>query len=381
MNRKVTIALSLAVALIAAQQRWAGNSPATWSYAIASEIAPVRSGLVAAGGLVEPASEARQLSAAVIGKIVKFTVAEGDRVAAEEVIAEIENAELKAQLAAARAELAARESELARLKAGARDQEINQAKAEVREAEAATQLARVSFERRSELVKQQVASAESIDQARMTRDVAEARRVLVTERLSLLTAPPRSEDVAIAEARVEIAHAHIAEISAQIEKTIIRSPIQGNVLKIFRKAGETVTNLPPTPIATVGDVEHLRVRADIDETDVGRISLGQTAWVTADAFKNKRFRGTVTRVSMQLGRKNFRRENPEERLDTKVLEILVDLDDAQLPIGLPVDLVFEAPRAAQAAINVDEKQAASNVDEEQVPTDVREELAWRRFGE
>jgi hypothetical protein len=50
-----------------------------------------------------------------------------------------------------------------------------------------------------------------------------------------------------------------------------------------------------------------------------------------------------------LGRKNFRRENPEERLDTKVLEVLIDLDDSRLPIGLPVDVIFEAPRMARAA--------------------------------
>jgi len=348
MNRKATIALSLAVALIAAPQYWAGNP------AVAAENAPARNGLVAAGGLVEPASEARQLSATVIGRIVTFNVDEGARVAAGEVIAEIENAELKAQLTAARAELAARESELERLNTGARDQEINQAKAEVKEAEAAAHLARVSFERRSELVNKQVASAETIDQARANRDVAEARRMLMTERLSLLTAPPRTEDVAIAGAKVEVARARIAEISAQIEKTIIRSPIEGIVLKVFRKAGETVTNLPPTPIATVGQIDRLRVRADVDETDVGRISPGQTAWVTADAFKNKRFRGTVARISSQMGRKNFRRENPEERLDTKVLEVLIDLDDARLPIGLPVDVIFEAPRAAQAASNLSE---------------------------
>jgi HlyD family secretion protein len=346
MKRKATIALSLALALSAAP-RWAGSP----SSAVAAENGPARSGLVAAGGLVEPASEARQLSATVIGRIVKFNADEGDRVAAGQVIAEIENAELKAQLAAAQAELAARESELERLNTGAREQELNQAKAEVKEAEAAAQLARVSFDRRRELVSKQVASAETIDQARMNRDVTEARRALMSERLSLLAAPPRAEDVAIAEARVGVARARIAEITAQIEKTIIRSPIDGIVLKVFRRMGETVTNLPPSPIATVGEIDHLRVRADVDETDVGRIAPGQTAWVTADAFKNKKFRGTVARIGMQLGRKNFRRENPEERLDTKVLEVLIDLDEARLPIGLPVDVIFEAPRPARTASN------------------------------
>jgi multidrug resistance efflux pump len=111
------------------------------------------------------------------------------------------------------------------------------------------------------------------------------------------------------------------------------------MLKLFHRTGETVSNLPPTPIATVGDTSQLRVRADIDETDVAQVSVGQTVWVTADAYRDKRFHGRIAQIGGQLGRKNFRNDNPDERLDTKILEIMIDLDpDAQLPIGLPVDV-------------------------------------------
>ena len=67
--------------------------------------------------------------------------------------------------------------------------------------------------------------------------------------------------------------------------------------------------------------------------------MGQTVWVTADAFRDKRFRGTVAQIGVQLGRKNFRNDNPDERVDTKILEAMIDLEPgAQLPIGLPVDI-------------------------------------------
>ena len=111
---------------------------------------------------------------------------------------------------------------------------------------------------------------------------------------------------------------------------------------MFRRAGETVSNLPPTPIATVGDISRLRVRADIDETDVAQIALGQTVWVTADAFRDKRFRGTVAQIGLQLGRKNFRNDNPQERFDTRILEVMIDLEPGvRLPVGLPVDIKTE----------------------------------------
>src|SRR5512146_173132 len=102
--------------------------------------------LIAADGVVEPASEERQLAATVIGRIVSTAVQEGDHVAAGQVIAEIENADLKAELAQAEATASAEENELLRLKNGARPQEIAAAKAELREAEAALLMARSTSE-------------------------------------------------------------------------------------------------------------------------------------------------------------------------------------------------------------------------------------------
>jgi HlyD family secretion protein len=258
------------------------------------------------------------------------------------VIAEIENADLKAQLARAEAALGARNNELLRLKTGARQQEIDESKAAVREAEAIAVLARSNFERQRALADRQIASRETVEKAVADRDAADARRALMSERLSLLIAPPRHEDVGIAQANLQAADASVAETKAQIEKTIIRSPIDGTILKVFRRTGETVSNFPPTPIVTVGDTSRLRVRADVDAANVGQVAMGQTVWVTTDAFRGKRFRGTVVRIATQLGRKNFRSDRPEERLDTKVLEVLIDLDaHGQLPIGLPVDVIFE----------------------------------------
>ncbi len=302
----------------------------------------IRDRMIAAAGLVEPASEARQLAATVVGRLVRVMFDEGNHVANGDVIAEIENDDLKAQLAEAEATAIARESELLRLKTGARPQEISAAKAELREAEATATMARANFERRIVLGDKQIVSKEQVDQARADRDTADARREMLAQKLGLLVAPPRSEDVSIAQANLSAAKARFDEIKAQIEKTIVRSPVDGVILKLYRRTGETVTNLPPTPIVAVGDTSRLRVRADIDEADVAQIVLGQNVWITADAFRDKRFRGTVSHIGAQLGRKNFRNDNPEERVDNKILEVLIDLEPgARLPIGLPVDIKLD----------------------------------------
>jgi HlyD family secretion protein len=75
------------------------------------------------------------------------------------------------------------------------------------------------------------------------------------------------------------------------------------------------------------------------------VTAGQQAWVTADAYGDRRFAGTVLRVGEVLGRKNIRTDEPGERVDTKVLETLIDLEPGtRLPVGLRVDAFIRAGR-------------------------------------
>jgi HlyD family secretion protein len=334
--------VSLITGLRVALDQWdAGEA----GRAFAAPAAPDR--FIAAGGCVEPATEARELAATVVGRLT-MTVGEGDHVSAGELIAEVENDDLKAQLAAAQASQAARANELIRLKAGARVQEISEGKAAVREAEAVAVHAKANYERQAALGMKQIVSQEDVERAQADRDAAVAHRDLLAERLALLVAPPRYEDVGIAQANLDKAKEDIRAIKAAIEKTLIRSPIDGAVLKLSRKTGETVTYLPPTLIATVGDTKRLRVVADVDQADWARITPGMTAWVTADAFSNTRFRGTVTRRGEQAGSKKCLSDNPEERVDTKTVEVVIDLEPGvQLPIKSRVDIRIEESRQGQ----------------------------------
>ncbi len=135
-----------------------------------------------------------------------------------------------------------------------------------------------------------------------------------------------------------LARARLAEAQAMLSKTIIRAPIEGAVLRKHLKAGEIFSEMRQTPILTLGDAKILRVRVDVDETDIARVSMGQRAYVTADAYPGEKFWGKVVRVGQLLGKKNVRTDEPAERLDTKVLETLVELEPGKpLPPGLRVD--------------------------------------------
>jgi HlyD family secretion protein len=161
--------------------------------------------------------------------------------------------------------------------------------------------------------------------------------------------PPRHEDVAMAQAEVALAEAGLAEAEALLELTVIRAPIDGRILRVHKKVGETVSDARDTPILTMGDIATLRVRAEVDETDIARVAIGQPAYVRADAFGEAQFRGKVVSIRPSLDRKRIRIDSPSERLDVKILEVLIDLEqDVRLLPGLRVDVFIrpDAPRQA-----------------------------------
>lgn len=298
---------------------------------------------VAAGpGLVEPLSEEVRVSAQVGGRLAQVLVDEGDRVRAGQVLAVVDNQDYRARVESAEAEVGLREAERRRIVNGARTQERRESAAELAEAEAILENARAEQARMQNLLRERVVSrAEAEDTDRAER-VAWARVEAARERVDLINADAREEDRARADADVSLARARLDEARAVYEKTFIRAPIDGVVLRRHRKAGESVSTQFDSPIVTMADDRVRRVRIDVDEADVSRIAVGQSAYVTADAFGDRRFAGRVVRVSQLLGRKNVRTDEPTERVDTKVLETLVELEDGrELPLGLRVQAFIQ----------------------------------------
>lgn len=298
---------------------------------------------IAAGGLVEPAGEERVIIPQLSGRLSKVLIAEGDAVRAGQLIAEIENSEYRAALAAAEAELQRREAELARLRNGARREELAAAEAARAEAGALEAQALAERDRRDGLARNKLIATETAQQARAQAEAAIARRMRADAELALLRAGARTEDLAAAAAAVAGARAERDRARALVEKTLIHAPIDGNVLKRDLSEGETVVALSPLPLARIGNLSKRYVRADIDELDIGRIREGQAATIVSDAFPQQQFAGKVVRVSQRMGRRNSVSGDPAEKQDAKILEALIELDGTPpLPIGLRVDVRIDA---------------------------------------
>lgn len=309
--------------------------------------------LIAGPGRVEPVSENIKIGSELSGKLKSVNVEEGDTIHRGQVLAVLENADYLAEVKSAEAEVGAKDAALRKVVNGARRQERAEAWSAVDEARAIMDNARSEMERHQKLFAAGVISREEEEQYAREYEVDKAKYQAAADHHSLVDDRAREEDRSLAEAELQLAKAQLQEAEARYEKTFIRSPIEGTVLRKHHRNGESVSNsaTAPDPVLTIGDKQVLRVRVDVDETDVSKVQVGQKAYVTADAFGRQKFWGRVVRVGEQLGPKNVRTDEPTERVDQKILETLIELDStaADLPVGLRVD-AFIVPQGSDLAL-------------------------------
>jgi len=351
LKKRTTVLITLAAFLLTVSLGFASRRAKENGAAAGETGAAHGPALIAGPGRVEPYSEDIKIGSELSGRLKSVLVEEGDVIHRGQVLAELENADYRAQVQSARASVVAKEAVLRKVINGARRQERDEAWSSVSEAKAVMENAQSESRRRQELFAAGVVSREELDRYAREADVAKAKYEAAVEQHSLVDDHAREEDQALAEADLQLAKAQLEEAEARYEKTFIRSSIDGSVLRKHHRSGESVSNSStvPDPVLTIGDRKTLRVRVDVDETDVSRVSPGQRAYVTADAFGKQKFWGRVVRVGQQLGPKNVRTDEPTEKVDTKILETLVELDPGtQLPDGLRVD-AFIVPNGGEVA--------------------------------
>ncbi len=280
-----------------------------------------------------------QVGFKVPGRVASRLVSEGERVAAGQPVALLDDVEQKETVALRCAELATAEATLADLVAGSRPQEIATAKAALRSAEADRDRARLELARQQELRSKDVTAARDLETAEAACAVAVARADQAAEALKLAEEGPRRDAVTAARARVESARAALALAETQLENTRLAAPFAGVVLSHNIEPGEFVA--AGTPVVTVADLAHVWVRAYVSQTDLGRLRHGQPAEVRTDTFPGKVYQGTVGFISSEAEFTPKTVQTEKERVKL-VFRIKVDLANPQdeLKPGMPADVTL-----------------------------------------
>ncbi len=231
----------------------------------------------------------------VSGRVQRLYANIGDVVRTGQVIAELEKDDQQALLEQRRAEVKIAEARISSVEA-LRPREIQKAEAGLTDTEATAELAKTEFSRQNRLFDKGLVSRQELDTARKEKEVTEARVVSAARELEL--AKQRyTEDSKSATAQLEQAAAAGRVLAAQVSYATILAPISGIISSVSTQEGETVAaGLNSPTFVIIIDLQKLQVDAFVDETDIGKIRVGQKATFTVDSFPDREFNASVQAI-------------------------------------------------------------------------------------
>ena len=270
------------------------------------------------------------------GRIKERLVDEGGVVEKGAPVALLEAADLEAEVAVRRAEWLAAQAHLAELEAGSRPSEIDAANARLASAQADRERLETEFHSAQQLLDTKVISQEEYVQRRKLFESAAARAEEAAAQLKLVREGPRTEQIEQAKARVAQAKAALDLAETRLGYAELRAPLSGVVLSKNVEPGEYVA--PGTPVVTIGDLNQPWLRAYINETDLGRVKLGQRVRVTTDTYPGKQYQGVVSFIADQAEFTPKNVQTQKERVKL-VYRIKVEIPNPhrELKPGMPAD--------------------------------------------
>ena len=335
--------------------------------AIEEAVPPPQQVTVAALGRIEPEGEVIRVGGPTGERIGQMLVAEGDFVQQGQVLAALETYDQqKAERDVAASELAEARSRLAaitqfgqaevaeaqtRISQVDRPQafEIQAQEARIRELQAELELAQTELQRTQTLVGQGAVARQELDQR--TTEVRQSQESLNSARAELIRLQAaRNSDLSNAQAQVQSAQANLtrsqAEVNVQsaarnlqlaearLARTLIRAPQAGEVLQIHTKTGEAIGggqgSTQDSGILELGNTRQMNVVAEVYETDVGRVRVGQQATLTSrnGAFPET-LTGRVVRIGSQIFKNNILDDDPAANADARIVEVRIRLDQSE----------------------------------------------------
>jgi HlyD family secretion protein len=299
--------------------------------------------VVAASGLVEPVSESIAVGSPLPGVVEVVAVSEGQRVAAGDLLFRLDDRELRAQLLVREADVAQAKAHLERVESRPRPEEIPPSSAKVRRAEAQLEAEVDLYARRERLSSSRAVSDQELVSSRQA--AAAAREALAEAKASheLLLAGSWGPDKDVARAEVKQTEALVEQTKTDLARLEVRAPIAGDILKADVRRGEYVSALHGQSLVVIGDLNHLRVRATIDEQDLPRFRPGRPGrgFVRGDAEAPLEL--TFVRVEPFVQPKRSLNRDASERVDTRVLEVLYALPPGaqRVYVGQQLDVFIE----------------------------------------
>lgn len=257
-------------------------------------------------------------------RIARLLVAEGDRVGAGQIIAELDNLpQLLANKTTAESTMAAQEAALEQVRASI-TASLAEARANRASAEAALVLAKQELARLKTLADRNLTTQVLLQQAQSTAAKAAAE----LQRTDALVArfsgaeTDHQPDIILAARNVDLARASLSRANEDLAAARVVAPRSGTILEINSRIGEKPSD---TGVVKIGDIEKMTAELEVYQTDIAKIALGQVAEMTARALPAP-LAGTVTKIGQIVGRQSVMSSEPAANADARVVRVTVTLD-------------------------------------------------------
>ena len=235
------------------------------------------------------------MGARISGKVERLLTNIGDDVTKGQVIAELEKADLQASVAQREAELQIATAKLAAVES-LLPKEIQQAELDVSRWQATRRLCEQDISRESQLLESGATTLQSFEQVQERLAIAKAEVALAEKSLELAKAR-YVEDRKQASAEIDRARSALKNANVLLSYATITAPIDGVIASVSTEEGETVAAGMQAPtFVTIIDLKRLQVDAYVDEVDIGKVTVGQHAVFTVDAFPATEFEGKVSAI-------------------------------------------------------------------------------------
>ncbi|WP_040695231.1 efflux RND transporter periplasmic adaptor subunit [Nodosilinea nodulosa] len=332
-----------------------------------AELPPPRQVKVVALGRVEPVSRVIDVATADSGRIDRLEVKKGDQVEPGQILAYLDTYDVRraerdvaaSELSEARAQLAAEttlgdsqvqeaNSRVAQID-GPQQAAIAAQQAAMHSLEAELNVAKIDLARFQQLNQAGAISRQELDRQRATVDKLQAdldnatatRQRLEQARLNDM----KNAEAQVASARATTTRAQVASrvdsaaqslalAEAQLARTIIRAPQAGQILDIFAYPGEAVSP-NGEPVLALGDTRQMVVVAEVYETDIGLVKVGQPVTISSrnGAFSDA-LTGTVSEIGLQIAKNDVLDDDPAANADARVVEVRVKVDQSDAVAAL-----------------------------------------------
>ena len=239
--------------------------------------------------------EESKISSKVPGKVTNIYVKEGDFVSTGQIILTLDRTDLNTQFKQAQAGVLVAEAGLAKVLAGSRIENIEQAKSALNQAKANLVNAKSNLDRMEELYEQQVITKQALEGNQTQYKVAKETYKTAEQQLKMLTTGATKEDINISRAQVRQARTAMDTAKQQLNNTTITSPFSGVIAQKLVNYGEVIN--PSAPLFILVQMGTVKVRVDISETLIRYFSTGKNAKIKLDAYPDLNFEGTVRNIS------------------------------------------------------------------------------------